>query len=63
MWMQRWIKNHLPTPMYMLYVFRSAGNTSKNRYKDVVCYDSTRVLLNKMEDKEVSDVMSAWLYN
>ena len=28
-------------------------NTSKNRYKDVVCYDSTRVVLSTIEGVEV----------
>ena len=32
---------------------RLSCNTSKNRYKDVVCYDSTRVVLSTIDGVEV----------
>ncbi|XP_019853323.1 PREDICTED: uncharacterized protein LOC100636373 isoform X2 [Amphimedon queenslandica] len=39
--------------------FRLPCNSTKNRYKDVICYDSTRVTLNSIPDTEGSDYIHA----
>lgn len=46
--------------MSACYVFPSLRlpcNSKKNRYRDVGCLDHNRVKLNKVQGKEVSDVM------
>jgi tyrosine-protein phosphatase non-receptor type 9 len=40
-------------------MFKLSHNLTKNRYKDVVCYDSTRVVLNAIPGQEGSDYIHA----
>jgi protein tyrosine phosphatase len=40
-------------------IFRLRCNLSKNRYKDVVCYDETRVALKAQPGVEGSDYVHA----
>ena len=42
-----------------MYVSRLPSNTSKNRYKDVICYDKTRVQLNAVPGVDESDYIHA----
>ena len=40
-----------------LSFLRLPCNSNKNRYKDVICYDSTRVTLSSIPDVEVSKAL------
>lgn len=39
--------------------FRLASNIAKNRYKDVLCYDQSRVRLSQLDEDPSSDYINA----